>query len=42
MSKPKVLQILPMYHEAAEKILNNKAEVIRTDDYSMENLCELV
>ncbi|WP_312096137.1 hydroxyacid dehydrogenase [Niallia sp.] len=42
MKKPKVLQILPMYHEAAEEILNSKAEVIRTDDYSMENLCELV
>ncbi|MCB5239634.1 NAD(P)-dependent oxidoreductase [Niallia circulans] len=42
MKKPRVLQILPMYHEAAEKILNSGAEVVRTDDYSIKKLCELV
>ncbi|MET3695720.1 D-3-phosphoglycerate dehydrogenase [Bacillus oleivorans] len=31
MNKPKVLQILSMYHEAGEKILAEGANVIRTD-----------
>lgn len=42
MKKNKVLQILPMYHEAAEKILQSEAEVIKTDDYSFDNLYKLV
>jgi len=42
LNKPKVLQILPMYHKAGEKILESEAEVIRTDDYSSTNLCKLV
>ncbi|AJY73794.1 hydroxyacid dehydrogenase [Paenibacillus beijingensis] len=42
MDKPKILQILSMYHEEAEQILQKEADVIRTDDYSLANLCHLV
>jgi D-3-phosphoglycerate dehydrogenase len=42
MAKPKVLQILSMYHEAGERILQEGAEVIRTDNYDVAHLCELV
>ncbi|MDF2681774.1 MAG: 2-hydroxyacid dehydrogenase [Brevibacillus sp.] len=42
MTKPKVLQILSMYHEAGEEILHNGAEVIRTDNVDVAHLCELV
>lgn len=41
MTKPKVLQILSMYHEAGEEILQKGAEVIRTDRIDTEHLCEL-
>jgi len=41
MSRPKVLQILSMYHEAGEQILHEGAEVIRTDNYDVAHLCEL-
>lgn len=42
MTKPKVLQILSMYHEAGEQILHEGAEVIRTDNVDVAHLCELV
>ncbi|KAB2333266.1 hydroxyacid dehydrogenase [Cytobacillus depressus] len=42
MTKPKILQILSMYHEAGEKILQDGAEIIRTDNIDQANLCKLV
>jgi D-3-phosphoglycerate dehydrogenase / 2-oxoglutarate reductase len=42
MSKPRVLQILSMYHPAGEKVLREGAEVIRTDEYDIPHLCEAV
>ncbi|MGG1662688.1 hydroxyacid dehydrogenase [Brevibacillus sp. NRS-1366] len=42
MTRPKVLQILSMYHEAGEEILHEGAEVIRTDRVDEEHLRELV
>ncbi|MFJ8260417.1 hydroxyacid dehydrogenase [Rummeliibacillus sp. NPDC094406] len=42
MSKPRVLQILSMYHPEGEKILQKGAEVIRTDQYNIAHLCECV
>jgi D-3-phosphoglycerate dehydrogenase len=42
MTKPKILQILSMYHEEGEKVLNEGAEVIRTNDYDPASLCHLV
>lgn len=42
MSKPKVLQILPMYHEEGERVLHQGAEVIQTNQYDIPHLCELV
>ncbi len=42
MAKPKVLQILSMYHEQGEQVLQEGAEVTRTDDYSVPHLCEQV
>ncbi|WP_042355491.1 hydroxyacid dehydrogenase [Bacillus rubiinfantis] len=42
MTKPKVLQILSMYHSEGERILHEGAEVIRTDQYDIPHLCELV
>jgi D-3-phosphoglycerate dehydrogenase len=42
MVKPKVLQILSMYHEQGEKVLEAGAEVIRTDLYDIPHLCKLV
>lgn len=42
MAKPKVLQILSMYHEQGEQVLQEGAEVIRTDEYSIPHLCEQV
>lgn len=42
MTKPKVLQILSMYHEAGEQILLEGAEVIRTDNVDVAHLCEIV
>lgn len=42
MSKPRVLQILSMYHPDGEKILQEGAEVIRTDRYDIPHLCQLV
>ncbi|WP_141434243.1 hydroxyacid dehydrogenase [Bacillus sp. 03113] len=42
MNKPKILQILPMWHKDAEQYLYDNAEVIRTDDYSEENITQLV
>ncbi len=41
MVKPRILQILSMYHEAGEAILHEGAEVIRTDNYEVSHLCEL-
>jgi D-3-phosphoglycerate dehydrogenase / 2-oxoglutarate reductase len=38
----KILQILSMYHEAGERILQEGAEVIRTDRVDPDHLCELV
>ncbi|ALC90706.1 2-hydroxyacid dehydrogenase [Bacillus sp. FJAT-18017] len=42
MSKPRVLQILSMYHPDGERVLNEGAEVIRTDQYDIPRLCEAV
>ncbi|WP_409270254.1 hydroxyacid dehydrogenase [Neobacillus sp. SCS-31] len=41
MKKPKILQILSMYHPEGEKILLEGAEVIRTDNIETEHLCQL-
>ncbi|CEG27422.1 hydroxyacid dehydrogenase [Bacillus sp. B-jedd] len=41
MKKPKILQILSMYHQEGEKILNEGAEVIRTDEIEAQSLCGL-
>lgn len=42
MSKPKILQILSMYHPEGEKILSQGAEVIQTDQYDIAHLCQKV
>ncbi|MGG0657009.1 hydroxyacid dehydrogenase [Rummeliibacillus pycnus] len=42
MSRPRVLQILSMYHPEGEKILRKGAEVIQTDEYDIAHLCEYV
>ncbi len=42
MTKPKILQILSMYHEEGEKVLNEGAEVIRTNNYNPASICQLV
>lgn len=41
-SKPKILQILSMYHEKGEEILRENAAVVRTDNYDIAHLCDLV
>lgn len=40
--KPKILQILPMYHPAGEEILHLEADVIRTNKLDTAHLCESV
>lgn len=40
--KPKILQILPMYHSAGEDILNREADVRRTDQLDTSHLCTMV
>ncbi|MDZ5473897.1 hydroxyacid dehydrogenase [Bacillus sp. 31A1R] len=42
MTKPKVLQILPMYHPNGEKVLREGAEVFQTNLYDIPHLCECV
>jgi D-3-phosphoglycerate dehydrogenase len=42
MEKPRVLQILSMYHPHGEEVLHAGAEVIRTDEYDIPHLCNLV
>lgn len=42
MRKPKIVQVLSMYHPAGERILQEGADVIRTDDYDLDRLCETV
>lgn len=42
MMKQRILQILSMYHSEGEAYLQQHANVIRTDDYSIENICRLV
>ncbi|OXM84373.1 hydroxyacid dehydrogenase [Paenibacillus rigui] len=42
MAKPKILQILSMYHEAGEHILQQGAELMVTHNDDEEHLCELV
>ena len=42
MNRPKVLQILPMYHEEGEKILRQGAEVIQTNEYGIPHICDRV
>ncbi|OCA81635.1 hydroxyacid dehydrogenase [Bacillus sp. FJAT-27225] len=42
MSKPRVLQILSMYHPDGERVLKAGAEVIRTDQYDIPHLCNAV
>ncbi|WP_059170679.1 hydroxyacid dehydrogenase [Bacillus sp. FJAT-27445] len=41
MKKPKILQILSMYHPEGERILADGAEVIWTDNIETVNLCKL-
>ncbi|RHW42167.1 hydroxyacid dehydrogenase [Neobacillus notoginsengisoli] len=41
MEKPKILQILSMYHSEGEKILTEGAEVIRTVKIDNETICKL-
>lgn len=41
MRKPKVLQILSMYHEEGEKILREGADVTRTNAFDTASLCQL-
>jgi D-3-phosphoglycerate dehydrogenase len=42
MAKPKVLQILSMYHEQGQIVLEEGAEVVRTDRYDIPHLCQMV
>ncbi|MFH5185563.1 hydroxyacid dehydrogenase [Paenibacillus sp. TAB 01] len=42
MGKPKILQILSMYHEAGEAILRQGAEVVVTQETDEARLCGLV
>ena len=42
MAKPKILQILSMYHPEGERLLRQEAEVIQTDRYDIAHLCERV
>jgi len=42
MSKPRVLQVLSMYHSEGEKLLQEGAEVIRTEQYDIPHLCKCV
>jgi D-3-phosphoglycerate dehydrogenase / 2-oxoglutarate reductase len=41
MKKPKILQVLSMYHEEGEKVLQAGADIIRTDEYDISSLCKL-
>ncbi|MEK0316642.1 hydroxyacid dehydrogenase [Cohnella sp. 56] len=41
MARPKVLQILSMYHSEGERVLAEGAEVVWTDRYDIPHLCEL-
>ncbi|TYP79334.1 hydroxyacid dehydrogenase [Paenibacillus methanolicus] len=41
MGKPKVLQVLSMYHEQGEIALREGADVTRTDQYDIPHLCLL-
>lgn len=41
MKKPKILQILSMYHLAGEEILREGAEVVQTEKVDTASLCEL-
>ncbi|WP_379968315.1 hydroxyacid dehydrogenase [Ectobacillus sp. sgz5001026] len=41
MNKPRILQILPMYHEEGETILRKGASVIQTNEYDILHLCKL-
>jgi len=40
-SKPTILQVLPMYHHDGEQYLQKYANVIKTDNYSVDHLCQL-
>jgi phosphoglycerate dehydrogenase-like enzyme len=40
--KPKIVQVLSMYHPAGEAILREAAEVVRTDDTGIDRLRETV
>lgn len=42
MRKPRILQILSMYHPEGERVLREGVEVIRTDQYDIPHLCKLV
>lgn len=42
MKKPRVLQILSMYHQEGERVLRQGAEVIQTNQYDIPHLCESV
>lgn len=42
LGKPRVLQILSMYHPNGEKILQDGAEIIRTDQYDTQHLRTMV
>lgn len=40
--RPKILQILSMYHQAGEELLNREADVVRTNDLDPEHLKRLI
>lgn len=40
LNKPRILQILPMYHEEGEMILRKGASVIQTNEYDILHLCK--
>ena len=42
MKKHRILQILSMYHPEGERLLENECEVIRTDQYDIHHLCNMV
>ncbi|RKN84977.1 hydroxyacid dehydrogenase [Paenibacillus ginsengarvi] len=42
MRKPKIVQVLSMYHPKGEQLLLEGADVVRTDDYDVGCLCDTV
>jgi len=40
--KKKVLLVLPMYHPDGEKLLSREAKLIRTNNFNVNNLCNII